>query len=205
MANWCTNDVIFHGEKTNILAMWGLIKQAFSEEFKEIIRTKFEDADSSWCGYLAFMFGASVDGASLEKGQLIEDPSSDSISCRGFFQGDPELSLDNGSIRFFVESAWAPLADLWQLMAEQCEVDVDYVAEEPGCGIYINTDVSGQYFSDRYILFDENTGCDYFANEKHFLEAFNELTGQDSHSFAEAKKISKAIDDIAVFEFSTTY
>ena len=204
MANWCTNDVIFHGEKTNILAMWVLINQAFEEEFKDIIRTKF-DADGSWCGYLAFMFGGSVDGVSLEKGHLIEDPTSDQISCRGFLQEEPQLSPDKKSIRFFVESAWGPLDELWQLMAALCEVEVDYIAEEPGCEIYINTDVSGQYFSDRYILFDENTGCDYFANEKHFLEAFNELTGQDSHSFAEAKKISKAIDDIAVFEFSTTY
>lgn len=178
MANWCTNDVIFHGEKTNILAMWVLINQAFEEEFKDIIRTKF-DADGSWCGYLAFMFGGSVDGVSLEKGHLIEDPTSDQISCRGFLQEEPQLSPDKKSIRFFVESAWGPLDELWQLMAALCEVEVDYIAEEPG--------------------------SDYFATEEQFLTAFNDLTNQYARSFTEAEKIANALDGIDAFEFATAY
>lgn len=205
MANWCTNDVIFHGEKANILTMWVLIEQAFTKEFKELIRTKFERADTNWCGYLVFMFGGSVDGVTLNKGHLIEDPSSEHISCRGFLEGDPELSPDKKEIRLFVESAWLPLSELWQLMADLCEVEVDYVAEEPGCGIYINTDVSGRYFIDRYILFDENTGCDYFDTEENVLMAFKDLTKQSAGTFAEAKELAKDMDGIELYEFITNY
>jgi hypothetical protein len=57
-----------------------------------------------------------------------------------------------------METAWSPLPEVWDKMAEKYNLSYVYVSEECGMSIYVNTDTLGRFFSDRYILdyFDIN-------------------------------------------------
>ena|GEM_PF-6433852 len=57
-----------------------------------------------------------------------------------------------------METAWGPLPEVWDLMAEKYNLSYVYCSEECGCAVYVNTDSEGRFFSDRYIL-------DYFVVE----------------------------------------
>lgn len=46
------------------------------------------------------------------------------------------------------ESAWSPRSHEIDLLTPE-ELDVVYIAEEPGCEIYINTDKEGRFYKDR--------------------------------------------------------
>jgi hypothetical protein len=57
-----------------------------------------------------------------------------------------------------METAWSPLPEVYEKFAEKYGLSFVYIAEECGCEIYVNTDVEGRFFTDRYIL-------DYFEVE----------------------------------------
>lgn len=75
---------------------------------------------------------------------------------------------------------WTPQLDLWDALIEKyftndegCRlVDYVYEAEEPGCGIYINTDEGGDFFQDLYKI-DAYLPFTIFANiDGYYSEYF---------------------------------
>ncbi len=49
---------------------------------------------------------------------------------------------------------WTPKPEIWsEILKGYSEIDFEYVSEESGCGIYVNTDESREIFEESYIAF----------------------------------------------------
>lgn len=103
---------------------------------------------------------------------------------------DPEDVCDRGSINSIMfnedhiliegENAWGPQTDsLDGLMRRYPELAYEVFAEEPGCEVYINTDVDGNFFTTRYSIdYDlDEFGCEaeWFDSEQELVYYFDDI------------------------------
>lgn len=126
MANVCCDDVYFYSD-TNSSGL-----QTLWEDLETCI-IFCPDPDKAWIGNLYKYKGISTDGISL-RGTV------------GY------LEKNDHNILLSTDTAWAPLFEAYQRIADTYGVDFVMRGIEPGEGIYFNTDHSGQYFPERYIL-----------------------------------------------------
>jgi hypothetical protein len=89
-----------------------------------------------------------------------------------------------------METAWNPLPEVYEKFAEKYGLSFVYIADEPGCEIYVNTDIEGKFFTDRYIL-------DYFEVEGLELDT-ETLTeyGEQLKALAENTHYYESFDDV---------
>ena len=153
MPNWCSNAVVVYGDKDEV------------ELFKERYRQAYVNSckNNTWGTYELFVVHNYEDV--LNHPDWIRGPIYDSESLE-----------EDGTFRFFFESAWSPMIDgLKRILDEryktlQCEV----VAEECGECIYINTDTKGRFFRDKYCLYSDETGSEYFETDEELLRFVKE-------------------------------
>lgn len=126
MANVCCDDVYFYSD-TNSSGL-----QTLWEDLETCI-IFCPDPDKAWIGNLFEYKGISTDGISL-RGTV------------GY------LEKNDRNILLSTDTAWAPLFEAYRRIADTYGVDFVMRGIEPGEGIYFNTDHSGQYFPERYIL-----------------------------------------------------
>jgi len=79
----------------------------------------------------------------------------DNLSCRGEILdiGEIETTFVEKLPCFTIgtETAWSPTSEAWEAILEKYKgIFTVYTAEELGNGIFINTDVQGYCFTDRY-------------------------------------------------------
>lgn len=87
---------------------------------------------------------------------------------------------------------WSPMIEGFnKILSENYRsLSAVYRAEEPGCDIYINTDSSGTFFDDRYYIYDDENGSEYFASSTAFI---NYMSSQYSTTITTTKFL--ALDD----------
>lgn len=181
MANWCYNCIAIYrsdlrGESLRQIQDLYIKLKSFGTA-GSILGEPVKNSDGSyvpqdWYGNLLMMCGV---------------PEKD-IECRGSIQDvqwvDDGIE-DGGWIKIGTETAWTPqVEDIVGRLLEDYYPDLRYefIAEESGCEIYINTDISGRFFTDRYkIDYDiseiDPKYCDteYFDNDKDLLDRFKEI------------------------------
>lgn len=129
--------------------------------------------------YIAEQFG--IDAKHIEW-SCIQDISD--IEAHGTYRG----------FKVYQDDKWSPNLRFWDLIIEQeyttddGERMIDYVyeAEEPGCEIYINTDVDGEFFCDLYKvdahlpkdLFCGEIMTEYFSSTEDLFDALKTLVGK---------------------------
>jgi len=75
------------------------------------------------------------------------------IRCRGSIEILGEFEPGDMSFVIETDTAWSPTTELWDAVIEQYEdISYVYICEEPGMGIFVNTDTEGRFFVDRYLL-----------------------------------------------------
>ena len=107
--------------------------------------------------YIAEQFG--MDAKHIEW-SCIQDISD--IEAHGTYRG----------FKVYQDDKWSPNLKFWDLIIEreyttddgERMIDYVYEAEEPGCEIYINTDVDGEFFCDLYKV-DAHLPKDWFCGE----------------------------------------
>lgn len=57
-------------------------------------------------------------------------------------------------------------------------------------------------FTDRYHIYSEEYGDNYYESEEEFLKDFNEETGKKAESFAEAEELAKDFENLSIHEFT---
>ena len=141
MPDWCCTNYAFIAKKENageLLRLKGILKDILDKggEVKN-------DFGNGWLGNVAMRHGMD-----WEK-----------VSCRGHFDDLTDGGLyenPNAGDFYFMfrtETAWGPTKELWECVVEKYKgVSFVYTAEEPSNDIFINTDGTGFYFSERFLL-----------------------------------------------------
>ena len=128
--------------------------------------------------------------------------------------------VEDDHITLYCDSAWNPMYEAYSRLADYFGVSFELQAEESGCGVYINTDISGNYLSIHYkaylseraednsldALFDAAGGDTdfYFNSEKDLLQWFRECGGISAATLKELKE-HLAENCVSIHEFVNPY
>lgn len=172
MANWCCNTFAIYPKNDSDLGK-AQLKRLFAQ-LRKVTQIDYPDgADKhDWYGLLAVM-----------RGRAEED-----IYALGSID---EIQWCDDHIIMQTETAWEPQADVVKDMLDckECsELTFVLLAEEGGNEIYINTDTTGRFFSERYVLdydltpatggvCDGGVGCGgiYCSNDEELLHQFQTI------------------------------
>ena len=143
MANWCSTCIAFEGKRVGELV----------EVLKKIDKYKFPDdagVSNTWTPLILVFSGEPVANYRFENGTFIEgDTQAEYQGDRSFIHDVVCTKIkDDNCLILHCEDAWGPASDLYARIAEKFDLELSYIAEEPGMGIYIN---HGNYFPDKYI------------------------------------------------------
>jgi hypothetical protein len=131
------------------------------------------------------------------------DMKTDEWACRGEVCDITECSSTPNKKTYFElyqVDAWTPNVEMWKHILNENYplLGMVYKAEEPGCGIFINSDMSGEYFPEKYCTdywSDSEShgsfakygdeGMDYYDSERELLNDWNKRTNQEFTSVKE--------------------
>ena len=121
MANICTINYVIEGEKQELDALYGIMK------------------DLQEKGDVDYPVGL---------GSLVEalGRKSEDYECRG---GWTDLERQDNTLHMTFETAWTPCFEVTALLKEVYpSIRIYYKAEEPGCEVYMKNDAEGKYFPE---------------------------------------------------------
>lgn len=181
MPNWCSNTFFVYGNKTGCL------------RFYLKLQALLDSHDSE--GGSRLNLWDTLKAAGYDDSELV------TANCRGEIS---DLNLEEGSdeggrpfgVKFWAESAWSPCSEAITLLinklAPRMGLKSVFLAEEPGCEIYINSDVDGVYFRD-FANIDTNDDVYYYetGQEEEFLKFIFDNTGVKYETVGEARSDDK--------------
>ena len=156
MANYCSNSI----------AIFGYDKEKVDELRNLMFKFLHENSTSSIRAFVVVCGYSSDEALKMTDGRDT------------FVDVDDEVS-EKESIFYFkfqTETAWSPNVDVFRKIISDKygeELDMEYCSEEPGVGIYINTDEEGFFFTDRYYLdscINSEYETEYFENKQEVLD-----------------------------------
>ena len=155
MPNWCDTTLAFFSESDSPQL----------DELYESLASLLEERDIVQFREVAKSFGY--------------DPDKHEMGLRGELFGLEEPD-ENGFMAVYTETAWGPELDIWDALVRDRYPEIQYVflAEEPGCELFFNSDVEGRYFKTKYSIdyTSESEGdIVYFNTEEELLEFANRL------------------------------
>ena len=200
MPNWCSNSIAFYqedGGSAMVEAFYADVQKY--QDYKDPETGKLSD----WCGHW------------LQSNRV----DTDNLYTRGFFTN---CELNGDHVRVDMETAWGPLPEVCDLMAEKYELAYVYISEEPGCSVYVNTDGEGRFFSTRYMMhcfdvddlgLDDREIAEYgerlreFEGETHYFDSWEDVADEfEGFGFnvADLENLNKKLDafGLCVHEYS---
>lgn len=197
MANYCSVEYVFEG----------------SREILEDFRNRLKTYTSKGCS-------KSVDYPHWETNVAAGfeiDYEAENISCRGeiVFIGFVEYDdkTNTAVLPIDAEDAWAPNNALFDAIIQKCyhgEITYEMFAKEPGMDLYINTDVEGKYFPERYGIQVDN-GSDIIEKSFSSIEEMRKFIllflGVRIFPFTSFEDMEKALEDkfewAHIFEYAS--
>ena len=179
MPNWCSSIFAFYhnGTKAGEAALEDLHSKIL-EYTKAPSRVK-NGFGPKWLGNVVDGFG--IDWNTVEcRGIIDVTDVEDDGGCRAF--------------RVYTETAWGPMPDMWEKIIGQRYQDqimFEYIAEEPGNGVFINTDREGIFFPDRYRAAIEDGDEfyeEYFTSDEELEKFLKEKYGIEEPTLDSARK-----------------
>lgn len=166
MPNWCMNSMVVYGSPTEV------------KDFHEKLQRAWKKGDElrHWHLYQIYEeFGYAED-------YILKSDENGYI--RGnFVDLEKEIHEDKGECYFQLqyESAWGSMYEGfdWLLKRHYNTLKQVTIAEECGCEVYINTDTTGRFFSDRFVVDAEDSDTEYFEKEEQVVRYFNEYLVED--------------------------
>lgn len=157
MANYCTNAIAFYGELNQLEALHGHIERTMLiDPHEPRITTLLDEMNLS---------------------TKVND-------TRHFIINLNPIISDKDSHHFVLltESAWCPMTEDFDAILKQPEfstLDYVYTAEEPGMGIYINTDTTQRFLTPKYRFFsymdDAVVHEEYFSSLADLVKWVNSI------------------------------
>jgi len=130
MANWCSNAIAFYQDGGG-----NYLLEAFYVDI-----WKYQDCKDPETGNLSSWVGHWLQSNRVNP---------ETMYTRGFITS---IELYSDHVRVEMETAWEPLPEVWDIMADKYGLSYVYIAEELGLEIYVNTDAEERFFSDRYVI-----------------------------------------------------
>ena len=193
MPNWCSTTYHIVGDKEEVLDLYNKL-------------SKLEKISSEYSSKKA--------AAHLNKQPLPEVPPEIVDSDFGFFLGSivqafggdwkeiycrGEVShlqeSDGDYIYLSTETAWGDMPQVWDfVMSKYKTLKYYFLAEEPGCEYYVNSDTTGEYFPEKYYI-DNMYGCDidYADSDESLLSSMAEIL--EIESIASFEELNKLLDE----------
>ena len=172
MPNWCFSSYVIEGRKKELQSLHSKMKR-LEKRKKSLVENGF---GKTWLGNLATRLG----------GDWQE------VYCRGSWS---DLDWNGAILRFNTETAWGPMTEVFNFIKSiYPSLEIYYMAEENGNGVFITNDTEGRFFSDRYYLDSDGPVDDhYFETIEELAQVISEIVGHPvGESFEECEK---ALDD----------
>jgi hypothetical protein len=99
-----------------------------------------------------------------------------------------------------METAWGPLPEIWDLMAEKYALEYVYISEECGCSVYVNTDSAGRFFATRYLL--DYFDVDDLELDSAVLQEYGERLREFGAETRHYDSFDEVLHDFAAFGFA---
>ena len=174
MANYCDTSYVVEGNKEELDNLYNIMYKLQNME-KPLVENGF---GTTWLGCLI-----------VELGGHFED-----YYCKGEWAC---LERQEDTIRFSTESAWQPPFDTISLLQEKFpSLSFFFIAEEPGCEVFLKNDKVGKCFPENYLLFlvlpDNREGEGVrFQSKADAYQYISEKTGQSISSDEELNAYQK--------------
>lgn len=152
MPNWCSEFVTFRQEDdgtdrlellANDLKRIYEVENRITEEelmdrgWPKTAADRYANSSQDWIGRLILDLGIDVHS---------DDKHIDAFYLRGFVQ---DHELVEGALQIQMSTAWGPCVSAWYMICDYYDLTFVLCAEEPGCDVYINTDIAHEiYFED---------------------------------------------------------
>ena len=178
MPNWCNNSIAFYqedGGNAMIYAFYADIQKY--QDYKDPETGNHSD----WVGYW------------LQSNRV----DTEKLYARGFFIN---CELNDDHVRVDMETAWAPLLEVWDLMADKYDLSYVYIAEEPGCEVYVNTDTEGRFFTTRYMM--NSFDVEYLELDEETLSKFGERLREIGSDTAYYDSLEELLAEFEEFGFN---
>lgn len=169
MPNWNTSCWKVTGEHEQVEKLYAIMQELEKMPDPGLFENGF---GSTWLGNLVIKLGGDWN----------------KIYCRGEWN---YLEYRDGILTIDIESAWSDPNEVREFIEEKLPgIKIYFQSEEPGCVIYETNDDTGEYFPDRYYLWDEislDTG--YYPSLDGLLRAVEKMTGSKHlNTFSAAEK-----------------
>lgn len=182
MPNWCTTTYAFTGEPDALKRFRIDLQNYTSKNYHE------NGFGETWLGNVISGFG------------LYPTEGNDAtFSYRGNIA---EMDWCNEVLYVTTDTAWSPTTEMWDVILDTHFQDkygdrlIDYVfiSEEPGMGLYINTDTDGTIFPERFLLEvgdipeHRNWESYYLESEQEVIDLINEIFAVRIETLGELKE-----------------
>lgn len=152
MPNWCSNSFYVWGDREEVYKFYLDLITATSDSPDFEIDGGSTWRDRDWIGRIF-----------LQAGYTMEEIENRGFETRGTI-GGISLSTDEYGelgVQFDEETAWAPNDEsIGTLLKEKYSgLDFVFIAEEPGCDIYVNSDTDGRKFKEKWVANWDTDGC----------------------------------------------
>lgn len=174
MPNWSHTSYVMVGNSEQLNDLYN--KMSELEQMKEpLVANRF---GPNWLGCLVKFLGG--------------DPKK--VYCRGHWF---DLCFEGDSLTFNCEHAWSrpmEVEDLIQIVYP--DIDIYFLEEELGMGIFRTNDSDNAYFNDTVIVDFEDEGMEYY-NDAEALDALSEIKGESLSSWEEVEDFVKVHNEKA--------
>ena len=173
MPNWCYTQYAVHGDRKQVKSLYN--KMSKLQQMNEpLVPNGF---GPSWLGCLVKSLGG--------------DPSK--VYCRGEWKDLDMVSED--TLMFNTEHAWSRPYEVEEFIVSKFPgLEIYFLEEELGMGIFQTNDTCGMYFSETYIIDEEEDGMEYYSLEEA-LKRISELKGEPVTSWEDAEAFASAVND----------
>ena len=161
MPNWCYSSYVIEGKKKELQSLHSKMKR-LEKRKKSLVENGF---GKTWLGNLVTRLGGDWQ----------------KVYCRGSWS---DLDWNGSILRFNTETAWGPMTEVFKFIKNiYPSLEIYYMAEEDGNGVFITNDTEGRYFRDRYRI-EYDCDYEYFTTIEGVYEYVSGIIGKELNSKA---------------------
>lgn len=201
MANLCNNIMCIYSDTENsqeLKKVYNLLKEACAKSSSLCIRDMVAELRTD-----------------LTFEEVTKEMEGASYETRGWVYSEASIIYEEATkkrpecIKIEYESKWSPCDEFWDFGLEPYKsLHEATIGEEPGCEVYINTDTTGKFFPERYIIdmclegiskYDDKYHVpdeyyiEYYENKKQVVKDMNKFFGK---SFVTFKDVSNFFEEL---------